>query len=313
MNRHEEDSSRSPSPPLLSKDELRARVLPQMILSDGSEGSNTGPPAPPPHYISSAGRARLRFEVEGNAIVTGGLGALGLECSRALLEHGLSGLVIFDRDTEQAQATVADLKKSFSSRTIIFKEVDVTDEIAVGQAVAEAGRELGSIDILLCFAGIVSCGHALDLSAAEFRRTIDVNTTGSFLCAQAVARLMVEQDTGGSIIFTASISGHRVNYPQPQVAYNVSKSAVLMMKNSLAAEWARYGIRVNSVSPGYMDTVLNEGAGLAQARAIWASRTPFGRMGQPTELTGAVVLLASSAGSYITGTDIILDGGITLF
>lgn len=245
-----------------------------MVFSDGSEGSNTGPPAPAPHYISSAGRARLRFEVEGNAIVTGGLGALGLEASRALLEHGLSGLVIFDRDSEQAQVTVQDLKRSFATRTIIFKEVDVTDEIAVGNAVAEAGRELGSIDILLCFAGVVSCMHALEMPAAEFRRTLDINTTGSFLCAQAVARLMVEQDTGGSIIFTASISGHRANFPQPQVAYNVSKSGVLMMKNCLAAEWARYGIRVNSVSPGYMDTVLNEGAGLAQARAAWASRTP---------------------------------------
>jgi sorbose reductase len=102
-------------------------------------------------------------------------------------------------------------------------------------------------------------------------------------------------------VFTASISGHRVNYPQPQIAYNVSKAALITLKNSLAAEWARYGIRVNSISPGYMDTILNEGKGIAEARAVWADRNPMGRMGTPSELTGAVVLLASNAGTYMNG------------
>jgi NAD(P)-dependent dehydrogenase (short-subunit alcohol dehydrogenase family) len=102
-------------------------------------------------------------------------------------------------------------------------------------------------------------------------------------------------------MFTASISAHRVNFPQPQVAYNVSKAALVALKNSLAAEWARYGIRVNSISPGYVDTILNEGEGLAEARAIWAERNPMGRMAIPSELTGAVVLLSSSAGTYMNG------------
>jgi sorbose reductase len=85
------------------------------------------------------------------------------------------------------------------------------------------------------------------------------------------------------------------------------------MKNSLAAEWARYGIRVNSLSPGYMDTILNEGNGLEDVRAIWASRNPMGRMGMPSELSGPIVLLCSQAGSYINGTDILVDGGATVF
>lgn len=119
---------------------------------------------------------------------------------------------------------------------------------------------------------------------------------------------MREQKSKGSIVFIASISGHRVNYPQPQVAYNVSKSSLLHLKNCLAAEWARYGIRVNTISPGYMDTILNEGAGLERARNSWASRNPMGRMGLPEELTGPLILLTSHAGSYINGADILVDG-----
>ena len=89
---------------------------------------------------------------------------------------------------------------------------------------------------------------------------------------------------GGSIVLIASISGHRVNFPQPQVAYNVSKSALLHMAHSLAAEWGGMGIRVNTISPGYMDTILNEGEGLERARKAWYSRNPMGRMGSPSEL-----------------------------
>lgn len=119
---------------------------------------------------------------------------------------------------------------------------------------------------------------------------------------------MIKQATGGSIVFTSSVSAHRVNYPQPQVAYNVSKGAILQLKSSLAAEWARYGIRVNSISPGYMDTILNEGDGLKDMRQRWADRNPMGRMGQPAEMTGPIVLLCSGAGKYINGADIIVDG-----
>lgn len=120
---------------------------------------------------------------------------------------------------------------------------------------------------------------------------------------------MIRDGHGGRIVLISSISGHRVNYPQPQVAYNASKAAVLHISKSLAAEWGQYGIRVNSISPGYMDTVLNEGNTLAPFREVWASRNPLGRMGSPRELTGPVVLLCSTfAGSYINGADLVVDG-----
>ncbi|KAJ8124288.1 hypothetical protein O1611_g9353 [Lasiodiplodia mahajangana] len=124
---------------------------------------------------------------------------------------------------------------------------------------------------------------------------------------------MIVHKTGGSIVFVASVSAHQVNFPQPQVPYNVSKSGVKAMARSLAGEWARYGVRVNSISPGYMDTILNEGDGLEEARKIWLSRHPLGRMGQPDELCGVVIMLASRAGSYFNGSDLLVDGGQTLF
>ena len=124
---------------------------------------------------------------------------------------------------------------------------------------------------------------------------------------------MIAAGNGGNIVFVASISAHRINYPQPQAAYNASKAAVISIKSSLAAEWATHGIRVNTISPGYMDTILNEGEGLNDARRTWVERNPMGRMGQPEELTGPLVLLCSGAGSYITGADLLVDGGQTLF
>lgn len=119
---------------------------------------------------------------------------------------------------------------------------------------------------------------------------------------------MIRTKTSGSIILTASMAGHIVNAPQVHVAYGTSKAAVQHMTRCLAAEWAGYGIRVNSLSPGYMDTRLNASDDLTDVRPIWLERTPMGRMGSPNELIGPVILLASSAGSFMTGSDIKIDG-----
>jgi sorbose reductase len=125
-----------------------------------------------------------------------------------------------------------------------------------------------------------------------------------------VARRMIEQKNGGSIVLTASISAHHTNFPQPQVAYNVSKAAVVHLTKNLAVEWAVHGIRVNCVSPGYMDTILNAGDNLKAIRNIWATNNPMGRMGDVEEVSGAFVMLNSRrAARYVTGADLIVDGG----
>lgn len=290
------------------RSQLTSRVIPKITLGDGAPGSLSGPP-PPLAQKDAKARALERFSVAGNAIVTGGTGDLGFAACHALLEHGASGLAIFDLNDTEGAAKAKQLRETFPEAKVEFMKVNVTDEARVSEAVRETAARLGSVDVLACFAGVVSTLPAIDMTAEQFRVVLDINLTGSFVCAQAAARMMVEQKTRGSIILTASISAHRPNWPQPQVNYNVSKAGVLAMKDSLAAEWGVHGIRVNTISPGYMDTILNEGAGLDWHKSQWYSRHPMGRMGQPDEIMGAIVLLSSRAGTYITGEDIRCDGG----
>ena len=337
------------------RDALTSRTIPHMTLGKGEPGTPSGPLASL-GGAPAAARAAQRFGLGGkNAIITGGAGDLGTAVSRALLEHGLAGLMVFDlwqapAGTEAKEpASVAGLRAEFPDREVGFLCVDVTDEEAVKAAVktsedrfaaAAAARKADDeeeegepgIDILLNFAGVVACGHALGFSAADWNRVLGINVVGGAVAANAVARSMVARNErvlqkrkskgsssssssdglGGSILFVASISSHGVNYPQPQAPYNASKAAVRALVKSLAAEWAVHGVRVNSVSPGYMDTVLNAGENLAELRAAWADRCPMGRMGVPDELAGVVVMLVSRAGNYVTGADLLVDGGQTL-
>ncbi|KAJ5646413.1 oxidoreductase [Penicillium lividum] len=293
---------------ITEREALISRAVPSMVFSDGSPSSMTPAPNVPIESDPAVG-AQKRFYVRGNAVVTGGAGTLGIRACDALLEHGLEGLMILDVNPANSQREIAEMKSKFPNAKISTQKVDVTNAGAIRLAMQETVKQLGSIDTLVCFVGVVGCVPSLEMPISQWRKIIDINTTGSFICAQAAAQHMVKQGTGGSITFVASISAHRVNFPQPQVAYNVSKSALLMLKSCLAAEWARYGIRTNTISPGYMDTILNEGDGIAEHRRIWAERNPSGRMGSPSELTGTIVLLASSAGSYINGSDIVVDGG----
>jgi len=317
------DASLSPHPTPPQPDErksLTTRTIPTMTLSSASSPL-TAPLPPLPASLSPSERALARFAITGNCVITGGAGTLALASARALLEHGLSGLALLDLPSTltSSAAAIQELKTDFPDANIFTGTVDIRDEAQVAEAMrsASVGFRGSGIDILCCFAGVVGCVPSLAASASEWRRVIDVNQTGSFLCAQAAANHMVEKGTGttgSSILFISSISGHSVNYPQPQAAYNVSKAGVRHLTRCLAAEWAVHGIRVNCISPGYMDTVLNAGDSLGPMRDVWASRCPMGRMGDVEELTGAVVLLSGGrSGRYITGADVVVDGGAVCF
>ncbi|RAK80787.1 NAD(P)-binding protein [Aspergillus fijiensis CBS 313.89] len=304
-------SSTSNTKPLSDREALAFRQIPTMTFSTATNPL-TAPLAPDPSADTPSLRAASRFAVPGRAIITGGAGSLGLTVARALLEHGLTALALLDLPATITTSTAAltELTTSFPNAQIHAYPVDVTSPESITTTITTAVTSMGGVDHLLCFAGIVSCTPSTGAAPAEFSRVLDVNLTGSFLCAQAAAAHMIAQGTGGSIVFTASISAHATNFPQPQVAYNVSKAGVVHMTRNLAAEWAVHGIRVNSVSPGYMDTVLNAGDGLQPLREIWAQRCPMGRMGDVEEVTGAFVLLCSPRGGrYITGVDLVVDGG----
>jgi len=168
--------------------------------------------------------------------------------------------------------------------------------------------EPGCPDILINRAGIVDSNiKAGDYYPQLFRTLIDTNLTGSFLVTQACARYMIPRGRGGSIILIGSIAGSRVLHPQEQCAYNASKAAVIHLGKSLAAEWAQHGIRVNTISPGYMDTALNDEARLDGLKAHWKRMTPMGRLGGADEMNGLAVFLASDASGFVTGSNCVAE------
>jgi len=246
------------------------------------------------------------------AVVTGGARGLGYNMAEALCQAGVKGLAILDVLQDHGDAAAKQLSESCNTETQYYK-VDVRNADAVHEVVANVVRKFGSVDVLINSAGIADSNIKAETYDTEmFRRLLDINVTGTFLTTQACGRAMIEAGTGGSIINIASMSGHIVNYPQQQSAYNASKAAVIQLGKSLAAEWAQHGIRVNSICPGYMDTALNRVPQLDNQKVIWKSLTPQQRLGNVDELNGLALYLASDASTFMTGADILIDGGYSV-
>jgi NAD(P)-dependent dehydrogenase (short-subunit alcohol dehydrogenase family) len=246
------------------------------------------------------------------AVVTGGARGLGLEMMRALARAG-ADVVALDVLDDLARTAAEQTARDFGVRARSHR-MDVTDAAEVDATIAAIDAEFGRIDVLVAAAGVANLAAAEDMSVAAWRRVIDINLTGVFLCAQAVGRRMLDRRRG-SIILIASMSGQIVNRPQKQVAYNVSKAGVIMLTKSLAAEWAPRHVRVNALAPGYFRTAMTDELLDANKplRDEWESLIPAGRMGTPSELGGSVVYLASDASSYMTGHTLVVDGGYTVW
>lgn len=246
-------------------------------------------------------------------IVTGGARGLGNHMARACAEAGAKALVIFDANQQLGDESAEELHRKTGLPVTFFK-VDVRDGDAINAAVDSVVQMYGAPDVLINSAGIADSNiKAETYDPAMFRRLIDINLTGSFLMSQAVGRSMMAAGKPGSIILVASMSGSIVNYPQEQSCYNASKAGVIQFGKSIAAEWAKYNIRVNTISPGYMDTALNRVPALEAQKKIWCSLTPQARLGEVDDLNGLCVFLASDASSFVTGADYKIDGGYTCY
>lgn len=241
-------------------------------------------------------------DLKGKLIVaTGGGRGIGLATVRRFLAQG-------------ARVVVLDLANGDVDLEAEFVEVDVTDVGAVAHAADELVARLGTPDVVLNAAGIVRSASAEDMSAEDWTRVIDVNLSGTFHVCQAFGRHMLAAGRG-AIVNIASMSGSVSNFPQKQVSYNASKAGVKHLTKTLAGEWADRGVRVNSVSPGYIATDLT--AALLEREPelgeIWRERTPTGRLGTPDEVASIILFLASDASSLMTGSDVIADGGYTVW
>jgi len=247
---------------------------------------------------------REKFNLDGRvAIVTGGAQGIGNAIATALVEHGAT-VVIADLDATAGNTAATALKCE-------FVQLNVRDRVCVRAVADELAARHGRVDILVNNAGIARNSPSVETPADEWLEVIDVNLNGVWWCAQAFGRGMVQRGSG-AIVNIGSMSGIVSNKPQAQTHYNASKAAVHMLTKSLAAEWAPFGVRVNAVAPGYIGTELTKrGMANEEWRKLWLEMTPFGRVGDPSDVAAAVLFLASDAAAYMSGSIVSVDGGYT--
>jgi NAD(P)-dependent dehydrogenase (short-subunit alcohol dehydrogenase family) len=250
-----------------------------------------------------------KFSLEGKkAFVTGGSQGIGKAVAIGFAEAG-ADVAIVARGKVKAEEAAHEISKLGVKAITIG--ADVTVPAQVEAMMAAILKAFGTIDVAFNNAGTAVVGKAEEMSFEDLTKVINVNLIGLFLTAQAAARVMIPRKSG-SIINMASMSAHVVNVPQQTANYNASKAGVVQLSKCLAVEWAPHHVRVNSISPGYTRTELAESFSEALI-AQWVERIPMKRMARPDELQAAVLFLASEASSYCTGTDLIVDGGYTLW
>jgi NAD(P)-dependent dehydrogenase (short-subunit alcohol dehydrogenase family) len=247
------------------------------------------------------------FDLTGKkALVTGGAVGIGRACAVALATAG-ADVAITDIDASTGRKTAAEIKALGPDS--MFVSCDVTSKPQVQAMVKAVVRRFKRLDIAVNNAGIAILGADEDLDQASWDKVIAVNLTGTFLCAQAEARQMIRQSpTEGKIINIASMSARIANC---NASYDASKAGVVHMTKTLAAEWGRFNINVNCLSPSYVLTPMHASTPVPVRRRI-RELTPLGHVERPEDLHGAVVFLASAASNYVTGLDLVVDGGHTL-
>lgn len=245
----------------------------------------------------------MRFQSK-VVIVTGGASGIGEATVRLFVKEGAS--VVIADFSDRGQAVSDEL--SAAGFNTLFVKTDVTKEQEVANMVEQTVKQYGRVDILFANAGIAHDAPADQLTMENWQRTIDINLTGVFLCDKYVIQQLLSQGSGGAIVNCGSIHSHVGK--AGVTAYASAKGGVKLLTQSMGADYASRGIRVNAVCPGYIDTPLIQGRTEAITQHL-VGLHPMGRLGQPEEVAKAVLFLASEDASFITGTTLLVDGGYT--
>jgi sorbose reductase len=263
-----------------------------------------------PIEIPKASSLADMFSLKGKVVVvTGASGArgMGIEAARGCAEMGANIAITYSSRPEGGEKNAAELAATYGVKVKAYK-CNVGDYASVEKLVQDVIQEFGKIDAFVANAGRTADSGVLDGTVEAWNEVIQTDLNGTFHCAKAVGAHFKERGTG-SFVITASMSGHVANFPQEQTSYKVAKAGCIHMARSLANEWRDFA-RVNSISPGYIDTGLSDFVD-RKTQDLWLSMIPMGRNGDAKELKGAYVYLCSDASTYTTGADIVIDGGYT--
>ncbi|THY56804.1 NAD(P)-binding protein [Aureobasidium pullulans] len=245
-------------------------------------------------------------------LVTGAARGLGLVQAEALLEAGAT-VYALDRLPEPSEDFYRIQRRAAEElgTTFHYRQIDVRDVPQLNEIIEEISNKEGRMDGLVAAAGIQQETTALEYTAKDANTMFEVNVTGVFMTAQAVAKQMIKHGNGGSMAFIASMSGTVANRGLICAAYNSSKAAVMQLSRNLASEWGQHGIRVNTISPGYIVTAMVEALFVKypERRREWPTQNMLGKLSKPEEYRGAAVFLISDASSFMTGSDMRIDGG----
>jgi len=241
------------------------------------------------------------------SIVTGGSCGIGKEISRLFLSEG-SDVAILDINKDESLKTINEFKEEYPGRNILFTDTDISDNDSVERSINDIFERFGRIDILVNNAGITKDNLLLRMSLEEFRKVIDINLTGTFICCKAVSRYMVRQKYG-RIINISSVIGIRGN--AGQCNYAASKAGVIGLTKSLAKELASRNINVNAIAPGFIKTDMTEKLDDKYKEKI-IEMIPSGKLGNAKDVASAALYLACEDSDYVTGSVIKIDGGMAI-
>ncbi|KAJ5659395.1 hypothetical protein N7507_005846 [Penicillium longicatenatum] len=258
-------------------------------------------------------QARMpEFSLAGKVVLVSGAGrGLGLTQAEALLEAGAKVYALDRLEEPAAEFAVIQQRAKELGTELHYRRIDVRDTELLNSVIEAIANTEGRMDGLVAAAGIQQETTALEYSAKDSNTMFEVNVTGVFMTSQAVAKQMIRFGNGGSIAMIASMSGTIANRGLICPAYNASKAAVIQLGRNLAAEWGQYNIRVNTISPGYIVTAMVEKlfVEFPERRDQWPKENMLGRLSRPEEYRGAAVFLLSDASSFMTGSDLRMDGG----